>query len=92
MKDGEFFNEFYVNLNDILNSSFNLGEQISEAKILRKVMRSQPERFRPKVITIEKSRDVNAIKIEKLVGSLQTYELIPPQFNQKKTVFSPKHF
>lgn len=57
-----------------MKSSFNLGKRIPEAKILRKVMRFLPERFIPKVIAIEESKDLDAIKIEELQGSLQTYE------------------
>ncbi|XP_022854061.1 uncharacterized protein LOC111375463 [Olea europaea var. sylvestris] len=75
MKDDESCDEFYAKLNDIVNSSFNLGEKIFESKIVRKVLRSLPERFRPKVTMIEESMDLDMIKIEELVGSLQTYEL-----------------
>lgn len=75
MKDDETFDEFYAKLNDIVNSSFNLGERIPESKIVRKVLRSRPERFRPKVAAIEESKDLDEVKIEELVGSLQTYEL-----------------
>ncbi|XP_022862077.1 uncharacterized protein LOC111382364 [Olea europaea var. sylvestris] len=39
MKDDETFDEFYAKLNDIVNSSFNLGERIPESKIVRKVLR-----------------------------------------------------
>ena len=39
-------------------------------------MRAQPEWFRSKVTTIEKSKDLDTVKIEELVGSFQTYELI----------------
>ncbi|XP_022883529.1 uncharacterized protein LOC111400347 [Olea europaea var. sylvestris] len=75
MRDDEMFDIFYASLNDIVNSSFNLGEKISEPKIVRKILRSLPERFRPKVTTIEESKDIDTIKVEELVGSLQTYEL-----------------
>ncbi|XP_022897599.1 uncharacterized protein LOC111411284 [Olea europaea var. sylvestris] len=33
MKDDETFDEFYAKLNDIVNSSFNLGEKIPKSKI-----------------------------------------------------------
>lgn len=38
----------------------------------RKVLRSFPERFQAKVTAIEESKDIDALKIEELVGSLQT--------------------
>lgn len=42
MKDDETFDDFYANLNDIDNSSFNLVERIPESKIVRKIIRSLP--------------------------------------------------
>ena len=58
-----------------MNSAFNLGETIPEPKIVRKVLRSLPERFHAKIIAIEESKDIDQIPLTKLVGNLQTYEL-----------------
>ena len=74
MEKDESFDEFYANLKDIVNSAFNLGETILESKIVRKVLRSLPERFHAK-ITIEESKDIDQIPLIKLVGNLQIYEL-----------------
>ena len=75
MEEDETFDELYAKLKDIVNSTFNLGEQIPEPKIVRKVLRSLPERFNVKITAIEKSRDIDKIPLTKLVGNLQTYEL-----------------
>lgn len=56
MKEDETFDELYGQLNDIVNSSFNLGEKIHDNRIVRKIVRSLPERFRPKVTCTEKSK------------------------------------
>jgi hypothetical protein len=45
-----------------------------------------PKRFRIKVTTIEKSKDLEEMKIEELVGSLQTYELSLPPVKKLKTI------
>ena len=37
-----------------------------------------PESFRAKVTVIEESKDLDDIKVQKLIGSLQTYELLLP--------------
>ena len=66
------FDEFYAKLKDIVNSAFNLGETIPESKIVRKVLRSLPERFRAKITAIEESKDIDKIPLTKLVGNLQT--------------------
>ena len=75
MEEDESFDEFYAKLKDIVNSTFNLGETIPEPKILRKVLRSLPERFHAKIIVIEESKDIDKIPLIELVGNLQTYEL-----------------
>ena len=58
-----------------MNSAFNLRETIPEPKIVRKVLRSLPERFHAKITTIEESKDIDKIPLTELVGNLQTYEL-----------------
>ena len=75
MEEDESFDEFYAKLKDIVNLAFNLGETISEPKIVRKVLRSLLERFHAKITAIEESNDIEKIPLTKLVGNLQTYEL-----------------
>ena len=71
MEEDESFDEFYAKLNDIVNSTFNLGETIPEPKIVRKVLRSLPERFHTKITAIEESKDIEKIPLIELVGNLQ---------------------
>ena len=75
MKEDESFDKFYAKLKDIVNSAFNLGETIPEPKIVRKVLRSLPERFHAKITAIEESKDIDKIPLTELVGNLQTYKL-----------------
>ena len=70
MEEDELFNKFYAKLRDIMNSTFKLGETILKPKIVRKVLRSLPERFRAKIMTIEESKDIDKIPLTKLVGNL----------------------
>ena len=53
MEDDESFDEFYAKLKDIVNSTFNFGETIPEPKIVRKVLRSLPEKFHAKITAIK---------------------------------------
>ena len=75
MDEDKSFDEFYTKLKVIVNSTFNLGEQIPEPKIVRKILRSLPERFHAKIIAIEESKDLDSIPLTELIGNLQTYEL-----------------
>ena len=70
MEEDESFDEFYAKLKDIVNSAFNLGEIIPEPKIVRKELKSLPQRFHAKISTIEESKDIDEISLTKLVGNL----------------------
>ena len=56
MDEDESFDKFYAKLKDIVNLTFNLGEQILEPKIVRKILRSLLERFHAKITAIEESK------------------------------------
>ena len=70
MEEDESFDEFYAKLKDIVNSAFNLRETILEPKIMRKVLRSLPERFYAKITAIEELKDIDQIPLTELVGNL----------------------
>ena len=83
MGDNESFDSFYGKLNEIVIAKLNLGEKIEDAKVVRKILRSLSKSFHAKVIAIEESKDFDEIKIQKLIGSLQTYELGPSHKSSK---------
>ena len=58
-----------------MNLAFNFGITVPEPKIVRKVLRSLPERFHAKIMVIEDSKDIDKIPLTELVGNLQTYKL-----------------
>ena len=86
MFDDETFDEFYVKLNDMVNSTFNLGEVYDQPKVVRKILRSLTEDVRPKVTAITKSKDVDTILVDALVGFLQSYESNLPKTNKSKSM------
>jgi hypothetical protein len=64
----------------------SLGKPISDVKLIRKILRSLLECFIIKVTTIEEIKDLEDMKIEELVGSLQTYELSLSRVKKMKTI------
>jgi len=82
MLEEEYFNEFYTKISYLRNSMINLGKKISAAKLIKKILRSLPKRFRIKITTIKESKDLDNMRIEELVGSLQTYEFYLPPFRK----------
>ena len=86
MSNNESFNEFYAKLNDIVNSAYYLGKIYDQPKIIRKILKSLTEDFRPKMTAIIESKDVESIIVDELVGSLQSYELDLPKTNKSKSM------
>ena len=86
MFDDESFDELYAKLNDIVKSAYNLGEIYDQSKIVRKILRFLTEDFRPKVTAITKSKDVDSIPVDELVGSLQSFELDLPKTSKSKSM------
>jgi hypothetical protein len=83
MLEDETFSEFYTRISDLRNSMVSLGKMVSDVKLIRKILRSLPKRFRIKVTTVEESKD---LKIKELVGSLQTYEYYLPLVKKAKAI------
>ena len=86
MSDDESFDELYAKLNDIVNFAYNLGEIYDQPKIVRKILRSLIENFRPKVTAIIESKDVDSIHVDELVGPLQSFELDLPKTSKSKSM------
>ncbi|XP_075657179.1 uncharacterized protein LOC142627245 [Castanea sativa] len=86
MSNNELFDSFYGRLNKIVIAKLNLGEKIEDAKVVRKILRSLLESFWAKVTTIEESKDLDEIKIQELIRSLQTYELELPSYKSSKSL------
>jgi len=90
MLEDETFGEFYTRINDPRNSMVTIGKMVSDVKLIRKILKSLPECFRIKVTTIEESKDLESMKIEELVGSLQLMS-IPYLQSRKQKQFPSRH-
>ena len=59
---------------------------ISWLKVIRKILRYLPNRWKPKVTTINKSTNVDLMRVNELIGSLQTNEMTLPSKKRPKWV------
>ena len=84
MSEDKSFDSFYGKLNDVVIGKFNLGEKTEDSKIVRKILQSLLESFHAKVTAIEESKDLGDIKVQELIGLLQTYELSLPSQRKSK--------
>ena len=74
MNDDESIQDFHMNVLEIENASSALGEKMSEEKLVRKILRSHSKRFNLKVTSIEEAHDISNMRVNELIGSLQTFE------------------
>lgn len=84
MKDDKCIHDFHMNILDIIDISSALGEKMSEEKLVRKILRSLPKKFDMKVTTIEEAQDICNMRMDELVGSIQTFELAISDRSEKK--------
>lgn len=87
-RESKLFFSFYYELSDIVNSFFNLGKPIPNLKVVRKILGSLSERFRPKVTIIKESKVTDLMEIDELVGSIKTYEMTLPNSQGLKSLLS----
>ena len=76
----ESFDEFYIKHLCLRQRKF------LEPKIVRKMMRYLPKRFRTKVIIIGESKNLDTIKIDAFIGSLQNFDLSLLQTSRNKSM------
>lgn len=75
MKKGESINNMFERFTNIVGGLKALGKDFPNAQLAKKILYSPQKPWRPKVTAIEDSRNLNDFKLEKLIGSLFTYEM-----------------
>ncbi|XP_070667859.1 uncharacterized protein [Malus domestica] len=75
MLESETFSVFYEKVEMLTNEALGLGKPINETTIVQKILRTLPKRFEAKNVVIQEFKDLNKIKLGKVVGKLITYEM-----------------
>ncbi|CAM8943748.1 unnamed protein product [Rhodiola kirilowii] len=75
MQEDETIADFNTRILDISDEAFSLGEPISEESLVRKVLRSLPKRYAMKALAVKEAHDVKTMKLDELMGSLQSHEM-----------------
>ncbi|MQM17884.1 hypothetical protein Taro_050865 [Colocasia esculenta] len=88
MQPGESITQMYSKFTDITNVLAGLGKTYDIGDMVRKILRSLPASWTPKVTTIEEANDLRRMSHEKLIGSLMAHEInierIGESFSRKK--------
>ncbi|KAA0031749.1 gag-pol polyprotein [Cucumis melo var. makuwa] len=84
MSEEEFLLDYNKRVLEIANESLLLGEKIPKSKIVRKVLRSLPEKFDMKITTIKEAHDITKLILDELFRSLLTFEMTISHRENKK--------
>ena len=84
MSEEQTIAEFHMQIRDIANTSFALGEKMSNEKLVRKILRSLPKRFAMKVTAIEEAQDITVLQVDELIEYLQAFEMTLNERPEKK--------
>ena len=75
MKDNETIVEMITRFTDIVNGLEVLGKIYKEFEKVMKILRSLPSKWDANVTVIQEAKDLTKLLLEKLIGSLMTYEI-----------------
>ncbi|XP_012835686.1 PREDICTED: uncharacterized protein LOC105956382 [Erythranthe guttata] len=74
MKNSETVNEYYSQLRELVNQLRANGKNISDKRVVEKILVSLPKKYDPIVTTTEETNDLVFLSVTELVGSLEAYE------------------
>ncbi|CAM8998996.1 unnamed protein product [Rhodiola kirilowii] len=75
MQEDETIADFNTRILDFSNEAYALGEPMTEETLVRKVLRSLPKRFAMKALAVKEAHDVKVMRLDELMGSLQSHEI-----------------
>jgi hypothetical protein len=81
MKEDGNIVDYFLRVEETVNTIIGFREEIEESIIVQKVLRSLPMRFNPKISTLEERSYLNSIMMDELHGIFTTYEMRNEQEN-----------
>ncbi|XP_052188099.1 uncharacterized protein LOC127798498 [Diospyros lotus] len=76
MKENEYIKDMYTRFNDIVSTLESLGKTFTNGEKVRKILRSLPRSWDPKVTAITEAKDLDKLEFDNLLGSLMTHEIM----------------
>ena len=74
MKDSDSVDSFMTQVMDVVKQIRKYGEEISNKRLIEKVLRYLPKKFEFVVVSIEEFKEISLMHIDELTGSLIAHE------------------
>src|SRR4030042_3673362 len=84
MSEDETIESMYSRFQTLVSGLQVLKKRYTTTDHVKKILRSFPAKWRPKVTTIEEARDLNALSLENLISSLKCHEIGFPEAESSK--------
>jgi hypothetical protein len=81
MNEDENITTYFLRVDEIVNNIKGLGDEMKEHVIVKKVLRSLPMIFDPKISSLEEREDLGTISMDELHGIFIAYEMRTEQEN-----------
>ncbi|CAO2830911.1 unnamed protein product [Amaranthus hypochondriacus] len=85
MKKGELMKDYFSRVIEIVNQMKSYGENISDEKIVKKILLTLTEKYDDIVAIIEETKDLSKISVEQLMGSLESHEQRKNRHNDEES-------
>ena len=83
MLQKESITTWFDRFTTIVNQLNQLGKIIPKDELVKRLLRSLPKVWRPTMIAIREAKNLNKISLDKICGSLLTYEQEVNQFDEE---------
>ena len=74
MKENETLNEFSTRFFDLINQMKSHGEDITDKRMVEKILICLLEKFDPIVAIIEETKNLALLSVQELIASLKSFE------------------
>jgi gag-polypeptide of LTR copia-type len=74
MKESKSVSDYIMRLQVVVNQLIRNGEALTDARVVKKILRSLTDNFENVVCAIEESKDLATLIVDELAGSLEAHE------------------
>ena len=74
MKDSNSLDQFLNQVMNVVNQISSYGDDLTDQKVVEKILHCLPRKFDAIVVAIEESKDLTILSIDELMGSLLSHE------------------